>query len=551
MIGKPDTPGRRLRPDLPAAGAWQELKVPLVWLGLHDQPIHGIFWGQDAGSAAVWDRTALAGTGAETVLVEDDLPEGRARGPWSWVDKPVFSGTKAHTYRTPSEQDQPAWHQVAELQAPFIAHLKPPASSPVLGQSIFLDPNLPPVSVSITLHGELGVSSRCAWGLPAPGARYMGPLGAPGQWQELGLPLAWTPLAQRPITGLEFSQDGGRAWWDRTALRLPGGREEILIEDEAPAAGELQGWKWVEEPRRSGRLAREMTARGRECHAARGLATPLRAHLPFDAPEALSFLEAQLPKLGASPEALSFLEAMLRLEGEASRRLARCRWFLEAQPSHPQAAEVLGKWTAELRNAGRADPKAEIEAFIAAGKIPPMQLYQWRRAFPQAQRLFLREWQVLGPFPGRRGHEAPYAPEGRPVNLQAQYSTPEGAAIGWNLMRSDRNYVDFGRSARTQLPATGYAACWLVAAKAQPLVLEISADSACKVWLNSRPVHEHVNFEDAKPGDHQVRLFLAAGPNELLVKATQRGRDWGFFAELVDAEGRGVPVGVKVTVTQP
>jgi hypothetical protein len=398
--------------------------------------------------------------------------------------------------------------------------------------------------------------------------RYMGPLGAPGQWQELRLPLAWTPFVDRPILGLAFAQSAGKAWWDRTALVAASGygprragATEVVIEDETPAAKEAAGWTWVAEPHCSGGLAREVAGQGARVspaasqvaggdtrapwqeHRALGLAKPWVQHLPFEPAKMLAFLEGQVPKLGDSEEAVRFLEAMVALEAGPEAQAARFRWFLDARPQHPRAASVLAAWAQLLKDSAPdkvGTPETEIEAYLAASQVPPTERYRFRRLSLHPQRCFLRDWQVLAPFRnyqpagGRNpnlGHELPYPPEGRPVNVQAQFPTHEGGQLVWRECHSDRNYVDFGRLIEPPTPAVGYAACWVLAEKARPAVLEVSADSACKVWVNSRLVHEHINLGDALPGAHRVRVFFSAGWNELLVKVTQLDREWGFYAE--------------------
>jgi hypothetical protein len=82
---------------LPRHKAWEELRLPLLWLGLHDQPIRGLAFSQKGGSSIFYDRTAVVVDGKETILLDDDLAHGLAQGDWRWLTEPVKSGTKAHT----------------------------------------------------------------------------------------------------------------------------------------------------------------------------------------------------------------------------------------------------------------------------------------------------------------------------------------------------------------------------------------------------------------------------------------------------------------------
>ena len=125
--GFPDTPSRRIVGTMPAPGTWQELRIPLVWIDLHDKPICGVSFGQLGGARTYWDRTALVIDGREKVFIEDDLPAGKAGGFWDWVEEPRKSGSRSHTYAEPASADDPAWHDIGAMQSPVRDHLLPPS----------------------------------------------------------------------------------------------------------------------------------------------------------------------------------------------------------------------------------------------------------------------------------------------------------------------------------------------------------------------------------------------------------------------------------------
>ena len=215
--------------------AWHEIRVPLALLGMADLPICGIRYRQQGDPALVWDRTAVVAGGKEQVFLDDALPEGAvASGGWRWVLDPVHSGTKAHSATPPGERYKTAGHWVQDLKRPVIHHLKTPAG-PYLSQWVYLDAKDPPRTVSLGLHDGSEWRFNAVWGEMAGRGRYMGPLPEAGTWQELRLPLAWTPLAAQPISGLYFAQVGGRAVWDRTAL-VAGGNTHVVIDDDVSAA---------------------------------------------------------------------------------------------------------------------------------------------------------------------------------------------------------------------------------------------------------------------------------------------------------------------------
>lgn len=89
---------RHLGPT-PRAGKWRTLAIPISAAGLDGKEVLGIGFSA-LGGQVWWDRTVYAADGAETVLIDDELPKGCTfAGPSAagWVDYPVQSGKAAHT----------------------------------------------------------------------------------------------------------------------------------------------------------------------------------------------------------------------------------------------------------------------------------------------------------------------------------------------------------------------------------------------------------------------------------------------------------------------
>jgi len=76
---------------------WVRLKVPLIWVGMHDRPIHAIAFHWNFPGYATIDRTAIGRGGKEVVVVDDPAPGRKMGGYYKWVDHPVKSGKKALT----------------------------------------------------------------------------------------------------------------------------------------------------------------------------------------------------------------------------------------------------------------------------------------------------------------------------------------------------------------------------------------------------------------------------------------------------------------------
>ncbi|MFO8015208.1 MAG: LamG-like jellyroll fold domain-containing protein [Phycisphaerae bacterium] len=231
------------------AREWHEVRLPLSLLGMADRPVSGIRFRQQGEPPLVWDRSAVVAGEDERVLVDDDLPPGAAVSPtWRWLETPARSGRRSHTGEPPGERYNVVVHEVRGL-APVTVHLEKPEDPPYLSQWVYLDPDRPPTSVSIGLFDGEGWTGHAIWGEPRGRGRYIGPLPAAGTWQELRLPMDWTPLAEAAVEGIYFGTYGGRAVWDRTVLVGRGG-ERVLVDEAMPPPPDRipRGWTpWADE----------------------------------------------------------------------------------------------------------------------------------------------------------------------------------------------------------------------------------------------------------------------------------------------------------------
>ena len=118
----PDAPTKSRIIPLPPAGVWHELRIPLLWIDMHDKSIHGLAFKQRGGSNIYWDRTAVVVNGKETIVFENDLAGGIPLGIWQWLDKPVKFGKKTHTTPPPEFKSEEVRHAVTFKEG-FRAHI--------------------------------------------------------------------------------------------------------------------------------------------------------------------------------------------------------------------------------------------------------------------------------------------------------------------------------------------------------------------------------------------------------------------------------------------
>jgi len=153
----------------------------------------------------------------ETVWFDDHLPpDAEETGPWTWVEAPVFSGTRAHTF---------TWDRT-----PYGFRTRLNRLTVAAGEAFFLfvrpDPSEPPGRLTVRVSaGKTTVP--LVWDSPrAPLAeadrkkvRYVGALPPAGDWHRLQV-LIETLLGSKPnepvpLDGLTFEVDAGRIHLDR------------------------------------------------------------------------------------------------------------------------------------------------------------------------------------------------------------------------------------------------------------------------------------------------------------------------------------------------
>ena len=101
---------------------WINLRVPLIWIGMHDRPFHGMGFMTHFGIYATIDRVSLLHGGKETVLIDDKFP-GKARGGFKWVTDPVKSGQRAFRSTHPIYNG----YFYVPFDQPVTAHIPPGA----------------------------------------------------------------------------------------------------------------------------------------------------------------------------------------------------------------------------------------------------------------------------------------------------------------------------------------------------------------------------------------------------------------------------------------
>ena len=384
------------------------------------------------------------------------------------------------------------------------------------------------------------------------------------KWLQLRVPLMWAKMEDRPIHGLGFMTNFGMyATIDRIVIGDGRGKETVLMDDAFPPGRASGGFKWVEkpEPVKSGTKAIRPLSWSYGGYFNVVFDKPVTTHLlpPFkpdpgpDPALAAGPLKENIPKLDGCMEGWRFFQALLRVAAgeDARKRIELYRWYLRVNPNSPRLLLALRRLWEQHQAIKTPDPTATIEADLAAAKVRAEVAYTFRSDYAYAGQAFLKDWQVIGPFTDATSDgSAILPPERLPVDLTGVY---EGMSreVRWQRVRSETDRISLDKIFGQQKQAAAFAVCWIHSDKAQPAVIEFGMDDVGSLWLNRTRVLAGRLWGRPRPAIVSKRIQLRKGWNEMMVKVVNGILDWGFWLEVVDVEGRGLPAGVRLSATGP
>jgi hypothetical protein len=239
QFGKDGTESRRYMGALPKAGQWARLEVPANQVGLEGRTLTGMAFCQFDGRVS-YDYLGKTVSGSSTpppnsitnstIWVEDALPPGAAPGAdggdgWNWVSSnpTPFSGRSANQSSLTTGLHQ---HFFTAANAPMSVK-----AGDNLFAYVYIDPAHRPSEIMLRWYSG-NWEHRAYWGANlirqgvtgTTSRRYIGPVPKAGQWTRLQVPAAKVGLENLSVSGMSFSQFGGRATWDcagKTGVSVP------------------------------------------------------------------------------------------------------------------------------------------------------------------------------------------------------------------------------------------------------------------------------------------------------------------------------------------
>ncbi len=172
----------------------------------------------------------------------------------------------------------------------------------------------------------------------------------------------------------------------------------------------------------------------------------------------------------------------------------------------------------------------------------------WKRTWLSRERLTIRDWQVIGPFPNEdhRGVSEAYPPE-KAVDLKTVYKGSGGSDITWKKWTAETYRVDLDQALgtpRSKNWVTAYALTYVYAPSPRSAQFRIVADNSAKLWVNGAKLldlHIHPFYFEMREDFALTRAAeLKQGWNEVLLKVSKcaGARQWAFMARVTDEAGR-------------
>jgi hypothetical protein len=260
------------------------------------------------------------------------------------------------------------------------------------------------------------------------------------------------------------------------------------------------------------------------------------------------------PRPGGGAEQAAALQAARDQVTEADNRARG------AESAHAEAVKALGaadrKAAAALKQ--RDDAEQRLGGALARlaeerGRRAALEkaLAEARKPGPAPTRSFVRDWQLLGPFPSAagQGHDAVYPPEREPVQLGKAYDGL-GGPVKWRPYHSPEDKIDLADFFNYRGGGAAYAVSWAYSDHDQAVALGVGSDDGVRVWVNGEQVHDIKGGRQARPGQDVVKARLKKGWNEVRAKVDNIVGTWELYLEFRTADG-GRPLKVFSTSSPP
>jgi hypothetical protein len=170
----------------------------------------------------------------------------------------------------------------------------------------------------------------------------------------------------------------------------------------------------------------------------------------------------------------------------------------------------------------------------AQKRLADLEKALWRERTLNGQS-FVRNWQLLGPFPMSAADGEHLLAKG-PIDLKRPQQGIDGP-VRWERHDSDSDRIGLAKFFGRRDPVVCYALCWVHSESAHEVNLSIGSDDGICLWVNGEKVHENRATRGASPGQDAVKTRLKTGWNEVLANVDNRGSsEWELILEFRSTE---------------
>jgi hypothetical protein len=254
------------------------------------------------------------------------------------------------------------------------------------------------------------------------------------------------------------------------------------------------------------------------------------------------------PVPGGEVEQPAALEALRARKTEAENLARKSEAARQAAESaHAQVLKARDAANQQVAVALKQKGDAEERLRAALSRLAKEQgrratlekaLAEESKARPAPTRSFVRDWQLLGPFPSASGqaHDTVYPPEREPVQLQKAYPG-FGGQVKWRPYHSAEDKIDLAGFFKYWQAGAAYAVSWVHSDEDRPVTLAVGSDDGVRLWVNREQVHAVKGGRQARPGQDLVKARLKKGWNEILAKVDNIIGTWELYLEFRTADG--------------
>jgi hypothetical protein len=153
---------------------------------------------------------------------------------------------------------------------------------------------------------------------------------------------------------------------------------------------------------------------------------------------------------------------------------------------------------------------------------------------------YITAWQVTGPFKDEKKDDKELLDTLFPPEI------PGAKDVNWWMLGAGEDeekpwLLDLNHALWWSNHCVGYLRTRVWSPKKQKVAAEAGSDDGIKIWLNGAVVHDNNAWRGVKPGDDKFEVLLNKGWNNVMLKVSNGGGDWGACIRFRTKDGEAIP----------